>query len=191
MDETLARIGLFVHIASAVGILAGLAIELLAGHLLTRADDTSQARVLATAATYGGRLTSLALLGVLLSGPDLASRTGFFDGEGVLGWIAVAIVVVVVIGGLGGAVHRRAFKGVHALADADARPISDELRDHLARPAPWVSMHAAVGLVLATVWIMSNKPAGVLEAITPIAVGGVLGAAAGIVIARLTAARLV
>lgn len=191
MEDTLVRVGLWVHIASAMAVLAGIGAELLSGHLVTRSRDTSQVRILAQGAELGGRVASLGLLGLLVSGPDLASRTGFFEGEGVLGWIAVAIVAILVLGGLGGAIHRRAFKQARELAGPEgAAPIPDELRAHLARPTAWVSMHAAVGLVLGTVWIMSNKPDGVVGATIPVVLGGLLGAAAGLVVARMTAARL-
>lgn len=191
MEETLVRVGLFVHIASAIGLFAGLAIELLSGHLVTRAEDTSQVRVLASGAALGGRLAALALVGLLLSGPDLANRMGFFAGAGVQGWVAVAIVVIVAIGAAGSMVHRRAFRALaEAAGTAPASPLDDRVRQLLAQPTAWISMHAAIGAGLATVWLMSNKPSGVVDAIVPAAIGILLGAAAGSVVAHRTAARL-
>ncbi len=190
MDATLIRVGLWIHIAAAAGVFIGVGAELLSGHLLVRAKDTSEVRALDTLAEYGGRVAALSLVGLLLSGPDLASRTGIFEGAGVRGWIAVAIVVILVIGGLGGALHRKAFVGARKLAGEGARPVDDALRAHLAKPAPWISMHVVLGMVLGTLWIMSNQPSGVIEAITPVALGLLVGAAMGLVVARLTAGRL-
>jgi hypothetical protein len=191
MEQILVRTGLMIHIVSAMVLMAGLVIELLSGHLLTRAEDTSQVRVLGKAAEIGGRLAAVSLLGLMLSGPDLANRSGFFAGDGVQGWVAIAIVMILVMGAAGGAIHRRTFKELVALAGtAGAVPVSGELRARMARPTAWISMHTVLGATLAVIWLMSNKPLGVVGSITPVLIGAGIGGAIGIAVARMTAARL-
>ncbi len=190
MEMTLIKLGLFAHIGSAILMFCGLAVELFAGHFLTRAEDASQVRILAKAALLADRVFNLALVGLLVTGPDLASRTGFFEGDGVKGWVAVAIVVIVILGGLGGAIHRKGFKAILAEAGEGNGPISVDLRTVLVRPAPWISMFAATGAGLSSVWLMSNKPSGVLAAALVAVIGLVVGAALGMVAARQTASRL-
>ncbi|MFT5222171.1 MAG: hypothetical protein ACI867_000469 [Glaciecola sp.] len=191
MEQTLVRMGLMIHIVSAMALMAGLVIELLSGHLLTRAEDTSQVRVLGKAAEFGGRLAALSLLVLLLSGPDLASRSGFFEGSGVQGWVAIAIVMIVVMGAAGGMINRRTFKALVALAGpTGADPVSGDLRAAMAKPTAWISMHTIVGATLAIIWLMSNKPLGVVDSIVPVLIGAGIGAVAGVAVARLTSTRL-
>jgi uncharacterized membrane protein len=100
------------------------------------------------------------------------------------GWIVTAIVALVVVEGVGGAVIGRRSKALHAAADtASDGPIDSSMRALLADRGIWVGAHFNTAVVAAIVFLMSVKPNGVGSVLT-VVIGAALGVASALPFAK-------
>lgn len=168
---TLYPLALFLHIAAAFGLMAALAIETTALRGMRSARTAEQAlgamvtlrtvRVLAPAS-----LAIILVMGLYL----MASSWGW------QGWIVGGLVALLLVGAVGGALTGRRIARLGPAVGRTSGPLSNELRRLLADPALVLSSRVRIGLVLATLFLMSVKPAAVWVPVV-LAVGAAIGAA--------------
>jgi hypothetical protein len=123
-----------------------------------------------------GRMFPLALLFILGSGLYMTDQVWSFDTP----WIAVAIVSVVLMGVIGGAVVGRGFS---AMGRAAAAGPSSDLARAVAVPLPWIAATALNGMGIGVVWLMTIKP-GWTQSILVVTILTVLGGLIGAAMAR-------
>jgi hypothetical protein len=106
------------------------------------------------------------------------------------GWIYVSIAVLVLLALQGPLVGERTGKKLERALHANGPgPLGDEARRMIRHPGLWVTEFTAIGLVLATVWNMTQKP-GTASAIAAVVIGYAVGAALALAITRTPADEL-
>jgi len=146
-------IAIFLHIVGALGIFAAIGLEWAGLSNLIRATDTTQVRewfrLLAAPRTLGGPSALLVLVsGIYMS----ATRWGH------QGWIIVALVGMVLVAALGGAIAGRRIPAIVRELQAQSGPVSPTLRQRLDDPALTVSLWTRTALLLGIVFLMSVRP---------------------------------
>ena len=162
----------FLHVTSAMGIVAGLGIEGLALLQLRAARTADEARQALTNSRYVQRVAGSSLLAAIVTGVYLA--TVYWSWRGA--WMGVAfmtIVVMALVGGLmtGRATSRAVRAPTEALAPSEIEALSARLS---------TSYMIRLGLFLGIVFLMTTKPQSGPTAITAVAVAGVVGFLAGL-----------
>ena len=177
---------LYIHLlALFVGI--GAASVLLACLLQLR-----KAQTLAEAGPWGmvaGKVTRLfpiAILGLFGSGAYMTSDIWTWNTR----WIEVSIAGLVVIALQGPLVgERTAHKLKHALMENGPGPLGEHARRMTRHPGLWVTEFTNLGLVLAIVWNMTEKP-GVWASIAALVGGYAVGVALALPFTRTQQAEL-
>jgi len=146
-------ISVFLHIVGALGIFAAIGLEWAGRSNLRRATDTTQVRewirLLAAPRTVGGPSALLVLVtGIYMS----ATRWG------PQGWTLVALVGMVGVAAVGGAVGGRRVSAIAQALPAEAGPVSPTLRQRLDDPALTLSLWTRTALLLGIVFLMSVRP---------------------------------
>ncbi|HVU62044.1 MAG TPA: hypothetical protein VHD58_10395 [Mycobacteriales bacterium] len=93
------------------------------------------------------------------------------------GWILTAVIALIVIEGLAGALlapHSK--KLVAAIEEAGNGPMSPALRSQAMDPVIWDLAHVATFGFLGVVFVMTNKPSGV-GAVIVVVIGAIVGVA--------------
>jgi hypothetical protein len=172
---------LYIHLlALFVGI--GAAAVLLACLLQLRVAETLEAAVpWGAVAGRTEKAFPIAILGLFGSGAYMTSDVWTWG----TGWIDVSIAGLVYVSLNGPLVGgRTAHKLKHALMQNGPGPLSAEARRVARHPGLWVAELTNVGVVLAIVWNMTQKP-GTWTAVLAVVVGWAVGAAAGYRMSRL------
>ncbi|HEY2026097.1 MAG TPA: hypothetical protein VGG78_03755 [Gemmatimonadaceae bacterium] len=163
---------LFVHVAAAMGIVAGLGIEGLVLLQLGRARVAEELRAALDSFRYVQRVGAASLIATVVSGIYLATVFWHWQGP----WIGTAFMLLVVIAVIGASMTGR---GIAALGRAAAAP-SVVLRLDVERSKPLLqaSFTMRLSLVLGIVFLMTVKPdlkLSLLVAAVATAAGLVLG----------------
>jgi hypothetical protein len=170
---SLYSIAVFLHVVGALGIFAAIGLEWAGLTNLRRATDIAQVRewvrLLAAPRTIGGPAALLILV------------TGIYMGVtrwGHQGWIIVALVGMVLVAALGGAIAGRRIPAIVRELQAESGPVSTTLRRRLHDPALTVSLWVRTALLLGIVFLMSSRPGwgGSLAAMGAALVLGILAA---------------
>jgi hypothetical protein len=150
------------------------------------------ARTLADAVPWGrvagrvGLAFPIAILGLFASGAYMTSDVWTWS----TGWIDVAIAALVVLALQGPLVGERTAKKLErALHSNGPGPLGDEARRMIRHPGLWVTEFTAIGLVLATVWNMTQKP-GTATAIVAVVIGYAVGIVLALAFTRTPAEEL-
>ena len=169
---TLYTLALFLHILGAFGLIAALAIETMALRGMRSAATAEQAlgsmvmlrtvRVLAPAS-----LALILVLGLYL----MASNWGW------QAWVIGGLIAFLLVGVIGGALTGTRIARLGPAVGRASGPLSHELRRMLRDPMLVQSSRIRIGLVLATLFLMSVKPGGLWAAIV-LLLGVAFGAAA-------------
>lgn len=166
---------LFVHLLGVVTLFGAIALVETAGVRLRRAASVEHVRLWVGLTRSAAPLFPVALLLVLGSGLFMAADAWTFTTP----WVVVAIVGVVVMGGVGGAVQGRRFGAIGtAAASAGDGSVPPHLRKLIAAPALWVSVFAPDAGTLGIIWTMATKP-GWTGAIVAVVGMATVGAIAG------------
>lgn len=95
-------------------------------------------------------------------------------------WVWTAVVALIILGILGGAVlDRHSGRYNQLLADTPDGPVSAELRAQATATVPWIASHLSTALAISVVFNMVNKPDQDIEAIGTLVVGAVAGSLLG------------
>jgi hypothetical protein len=149
------RIVLYVHFLSLfVGI--GAASIILACVFRLRAAQTLEAAVpWGALAGKIGRAFPVAIVGLFGTGAYMTSDQWTWD----TGWIDLGIAALVVLGIQGPLIAERTGKKLeHALRENGPGPLGEHARRMARHPGHWVTEFSSIGLVLGTVWNMTEKP---------------------------------
>jgi hypothetical protein len=160
--------------------------------LMTCLFQLRSSRTLEDAVPWGrvagrvGRGFAIAILGLFGSGAYMTSDVWTWS----TGWIYVSIAVLVLLALQGPLVGERTGKKLERALHANGPgPLGDEARRMIRHPGLWVTEFTAIGLVLATVWNMTQKP-GTASAIAAVVIGYAVGAALALAITRTPADEL-
>jgi hypothetical protein len=175
MHVTLSGFVLFLHIAVAIASFMIAAVLHAAFHVLPRTRDVAEMRSW-TALMHRLEpllpVSALVLLGLGAWLVHLGGDEGFGFSDG---WVLTAIVFLVVVEGLAGALLAPRTKAlvakVHAAADG---PVPDDIRRATVDPVTWDIGHIATFGFLGVVFLMAAKPSGAWAPVFPVA-GAVIG----------------
>jgi hypothetical protein len=146
-------------------------------NLLVRAETAEEARPLARVVHRLDPLFPFLALLILGFGAWLIAESKHTDQtwHWSNGWILTALIALIVIEGLAGALLApHAKKLVKAIEAAPAGPLSSELRAQTRDPFIWYIAHTATVGFLGVVFVMTNKPSGGV-AVLAVAIGVVVG----------------
>ena len=144
---------LFVHVASAMGIVAALGIEGLVLLQLGRARSAREVQSALGSFRYVRRVGAAGLIATILSGSDLATVVWQWQGP----WIGIAFILLVVNAIIGAVMTGR---GAAALGRATATPAAEETLDaERSMGMLRASFALRVSLILGIVFLMTVKPA--------------------------------
>jgi hypothetical protein len=171
---------LYIHLLSLfIGIGAG-------SVLLTCLFQLRAARTVEQAVPWGivsgklARLFPVAILGLFLTGAYMTHKFWTWGTS----WIVVAIAGLVLLGAQGGGIAEHTAKKLQAAMRANGPgPLGAEARRMTLHPGLWVVELSNLGLVLAIVWNMTEKP-GWGGSIAAVLVGYAVGAALALYFSR-------
>ena len=182
---SLYTIVLFLHVSGAIGYFVAMGIWLFGLAALRRAQRVEQVRVLTQLVGRLGPLFGISVLLILATGLYMALTAWGLR----TGWIAVALISLVLIAPLGTALiepRRRAIDRLARAAPDGALP--QALRQRIHDPVLATALQTVTALLLGIVFLMTNKPA-LLGALLVMAVALVIGLASGALVSRRTRTR--
>lgn len=168
-------VALFLHLLGVVTLFAAIALVQGAGLCLRRAASAEQVRLWIGWTRSAAPLFPVALLVVVASGLFMAADSWSLSTP----WIAVAIVSVIVLGGIGGIVQGMRFRTIgSAAATTENGPLPPRLRQLIAAPALWITVFTADVGTIGILWTMATKP-GWIGSIAAVVGPAIVGAFAG------------
>lgn len=163
---------LFLHVTSAMGIVAGLGVEGLALVQLRAARTAEDTRFALANMRYVQRVAGSSLLVAVVTGAYMA--TVYWSWRGA--WMGVAFIAIVAMALVGGLMTGRATLGamggpLEALGSAAIASLQARLS---------MSYTIRLGFFLGIVFLMTTKPVAGPTALIAVLVGGALGALVGL-----------
>jgi hypothetical protein len=166
-------VALFIHLLGVITLFIAIGLLQRGGAGLRTAATIDEMRLWLSLLATTRRMFPTALVLILVSGLYMADQIYGFSEP----WIAVAIVTLLIMGGLGGGVVGRGLAAMgRALAGGDAR--SSDVAGLVANSATWIAAAALAGMALGVLWLMSVKP-GWVQSIAVVVLLGVVGALVG------------
>src|SRR5918996_5705732 len=145
------NVALFIHILGVATLFTAMGFLQRGGAKVRASSTAEEMRLWLGLVETTGRMFPLALLFILGSGLYMTDQVWSFDTP----WIAVAIVSVVLMGVIGGAVVGRGFSAMGRAAAAG--PSSSDLARAVAVPLPRMAAKAFKGMGIGIVGVMTNK----------------------------------
>lgn len=169
------QLGLFLHLVSLLLAFFAAGIVTVGTMRLRKADTVAEARAAAHNVGLAAKLHPLAIVGLLLTGAYM-TQTRWSWGTP---WIDASIVALVLIGVFGGGILGSRERALVATFDKAADgPLPASLHAHAHDTLLLAGGAAIPFFVLATMWVMIAKPAGIACAAILVA-GALLGAIVG------------
>lgn len=175
---TVRTIPLFIHLLGVVTLFLAIGIVQRVGARVRASSTVEEMRLWLGLGQSTRAMFPAALLLILASGLYMTHRTWTFGTP----WVFVAMVSIVVMGILGGAVVGRGLAAIGRAATGTG-PVPPELAHIVARPAPWVAAAAFNCIAFGILWLMVAKP-GWAQSIAVVMTLGVLGSLVGSITAR-------
>ena len=173
-------IALFLHVIGAIGYFVGMGIWLFGLAGLRQARRVEHVRALTSLVGRSGPLFGISVLLILVAGLYMALTAWGLQ----TGWIAVALISLVLIAPLATAIiepRRRAIDRLAREAPDGAPPESLRQRTH--DPVLATTLQTVTALLLGIVFLMTNKPSLMVSLIV-MAVALALGLASGALVSR-------
>jgi hypothetical protein len=163
---------LFLHVTSAMGIVAGLGIEGYGIGQLRAARTVGEVRLALTGSRLVQRVAGLSLLAAIVTGIFLATVYWGWHGA----WMGMAILTIVLMALVGGFMTGRpTLRVLRATGDALGPAEIAALQGRLT-----MSYLIRLGLFLGIVFLMTTKPVAGPTALLVIVIAGAAGAIAGL-----------
>ncbi len=171
---------LFVHVSGAIGYFIGTGIWLFGLAGLRRAQRVEQVRSLTNLVGMTGPLLGISLLFILAAGLYLAITAWSLQ----TGWIAVALITLVLMAPFGTAIIEPRRRALSRLAkEAPDGPLPESLERRTHDPVLGTALQTLAALLLGIVFLMTTKPS-LSGSLIVMAVALVLGLASGLFIFR-------
>jgi hypothetical protein len=171
---------LYIHLLSLFIGVGAAAVLLVCLFQLRAARTLEQAVPFGMVAGKAGMFFPIAILGLFGSGAYMTSSQWSWSTS----WIDLGIAALVVLGLQGPLVAERTGKKLEAALRANGPgPLAAEARRMTLHPGLWVVEFSAIGLVLGTVWNMTQKP-GLAVALAAAIGGYAVGAVLALLIIR-------
>lgn len=166
---------LFVHVLTAIVVVGGsFALDLM-GVMTKRAGTVDALRSWLRAIAIGSRIVARAAAVTFLAALYLTFDGGYWGDA----WLLVSLALFVTAGALAGAVMDKGTARMVAIADEFPEgPMTPDLGRRLAQPAMVLAGPSMVGIDVAIVFLMTNKP-GLVGSLTVAAIGVGAGLAFG------------
>jgi hypothetical protein len=171
---------LFLHVSGAIGYFIAMGTWLIGLAALRRAQRVEQVRLLSDLIGRLGPLFGISVLLILASGLYMA-----ITAWGLLtGWIAVALISLVLMAPFGTALIEPRRRAIARLASATADgPLPQPLVLRTHDPVLLTALQTIIALLLGIVFLMTNKPP-LVGALLVMALALALGLASGVVVSR-------
>jgi len=177
---TMRFLALFTHVLGMLALFVALAGEWAAVELLRTTDQARPSPFASSLLRKLPTFTAIAVALILASGIELAVEFGLLRSP----WVGVSFAAMVLMGGLGAAALRPLIRSLGSGADA-----TGAWRRHASNSFLRQSLRARIGVGLGIVYVMLAKP-DVFESTAIIAVGLLVGVAAGVAATRTPALNL-
>lgn len=149
------KVVLFVHILAAIVVVGGSFALDFAGTRAKRARTVDSLRSWLQASAIGSKAVAAAAAVTLLAGLYMAFEGGWWGD----GWLTVALVLFVAAGALAGGVMDKGIGRMLEISEGfPDGPMSPELGRQLAQPAMALAAPVMIGIDLAILFLMTNKP---------------------------------
>ena len=173
------NIALFIHFVGLISVFGGFVIVARAGSRLRAATDMEQVRTWLALLTTTGPMFGAGYGMLLLSGIYMMATRW----RGAHPWLIVAMLSLLAIWIVGGAILGRRVRAMNAAAAETKGSISGELALQIANPSLWRTVGTLNGLAMGVVFVMTIKP-GWLVSLSVAAIAAAIGAAVGAASAR-------
>lgn len=179
---TLYSVVSFVHLVTALGVFAALALEAVSLFHLRRSATSQEARVWINLVPGLPQITMATFALLLISGFYLTAQMSGWS----LAWPKLAIAALVLIGPFG-AISGRRMRAIRALLQT-GNPSESKLTGQLQDPFLKLSLSLRISLVLGIVLLMTAKP-GIVESLSIVGAFALLGIVLAFLPSRRGAAR--
>jgi Predicted integral membrane protein (DUF2269) len=176
---------LFLHVCGATGYFVGMGTWLFGLSALRRAQRVEQVRALTNLAGRLGPLFGISVLLILATGLYMALTAWSLQ----TGWIAVALVSLILIAPLGTAIIESRRRVIARLArEVSDGPLPQSLVQRIHDPILGTALQTVAALLLGIVFLMTTKPS-LSGSLLVMAVALALGLASGALVSRATRPR--
>lgn len=182
---TIYTIALFLHISGAIGYFIAMGTWLFGLSSLRRAQRVEQVRPLSQLIGQLGPLFGISVLLILATGLYMAITAW----GGLTGWMAVALVSLVLMAPLGTALIEPRRRTIDRLArEASDGPLPRSLEQSTHDPVLLTAVETVTILLLGIVFLMTNKPSLIVSLIVMV-IALALGLVLGVLTSRATRTR--
>jgi len=176
---------LFLHVSGAIGYFVSIGIWLFGLVSLRRAQRVEQVRALVHLVGLSGPLFGISVLLILAAGLYMAFTAWSLQ----TGWIAVALVSLVLMAPLGTALIEPRRRAIERLArEAPDGPPPQSLEQRIHDPVLLTALQTVAALLFGIVFLMTTKPS-LAGSLIVIVVALALGLASGLLVSRVTRTR--
>ncbi len=176
---------LFLHVSGAIGYFIGIGAWLFVLAGLRRAQRVEQVRSLTTLVGMTGPLFAISVLLILAAGLYMALTAWSLQ----TGWIAVALISLVLMAPLGTALIEPRRRAIDRLArEVPDGPLPELLERRTHDPVLGTALQTLATLLLGIVFLMTTKPS-LIGSLIVMAVALLLGLASGVLVSRATHTR--
>ena len=179
------NIVLFLHVSGAIGYFVAIGTWLFGLSALRRAQRVEQVRAIVHLVSLSGPLFGISVLLILAAGLYMALTAWSLQ----TGWIAVALISLVLMAPIGTALMEPRRRAIERLARETPERADGSLPESLERrihdPILSTTVQTITALLLGIVFLMTTKPS-LAGALIVIAIALVLGLASGLLVSRTT-----
>jgi hypothetical protein len=177
---------LFLHVSGAIGYFIGIGAWLFGLAGLRRAQRVEQVRSLTNLIGMTGPLFAISILFILAAGLYMAITAWSLQ----TGWIAVALISLVLMAPLGTAIIEPRRRALSRLAnEAQDGPLPETLKQRIHDPVLGTAVQTLATLLFGIVFLMTTKPS-LPVALVVMAVALALGLASGLFFSRPTRSQM-
>jgi hypothetical protein len=171
---------LFLHVSGAIGYFIGTGTWLFGFSALRRAQRVEQVRALVQLVGRSGPLLGISVLLILVTGLYMALTAWGLQ----TGWIAIALISLVLIAPLGTALIEPRRRAIDRLArEAPDGPLPESLEQRTHDSVLLIALQTVAALLLGIVFLMTTKPS-LVGSLIVMAVALALGLASGALVSR-------
>ena len=177
---------LFLHVSGAIGYFISMGVWLFGLVGLRRAQRVEQVRSLSNLIGMTGPIFGISVLFILAAGLYMAITAWSLQ----TGWIAVALITLVLMAPLGTAIIEPRRRALSRLAnEAPDGPLPETLKQSIHDPVLGTSLQTLTTLLFGIVFLMTTKPS-LPGSLIVMAVALALGLASGLVFSRLSRSQV-